>query len=128
MKVMDALNASNEDGPRVHRLPVDDVALFLCSRCEAYPVCFVCRDRHLLGAADHSNGAEDDPIEVDSGSNSVEGDDGPPSKTTPMIAPNLIRSNPAPLLFRCKRCKQACHYEHRELPSVFAWQSANASA
>lgn len=69
--------------------------------------------------------ASDEPIIIDGDS---ENEDAPPqktpaangSKTVPRISssepinPGLIKSAPAPLLFRCYRCKQGVHYEHCE--------------
>lgn len=98
---------------------MDDVADFLCLRCEAFPVCFVCKEQKVFGAIENTNGAEDDPIDVDSdrdgdkrSSSPRRTDAAPAAQTAHAIAPYLIASDPAPLLFRCKRCKQACHYEH----------------
>ncbi|BEJ14072.1 hypothetical protein CspHIS471_0312460 [Cutaneotrichosporon sp. HIS471] len=121
-KVINAYNLSN-DGSLILSLPVDDFATFLCSRCEAFPVCFVCKEQEVIGAIENTNGAEDDPIDVDNDDGGAQGspspqtaDDASPIKAKSVLAPNLIASDPAPLLFRCKRCKQACHYEHLRSP------------
>ncbi|CAK9780669.1 hypothetical protein CC85DRAFT_293493 [Cutaneotrichosporon oleaginosum] len=123
-KVMLALNSAS-GGSRIHTLPVDDVASFLCSRCEAFPVCFVCKERKVHGSLENTHGAADDPIDVDEdGDSQARSSSRFPrkprhtsaSQTEAESASNLIKSDPAPLLFRCKRCKQACHYEHLRSP------------
>ncbi|GMK53689.1 hypothetical protein CspeluHIS016_0102750 [Cutaneotrichosporon spelunceum] len=120
-KVLNAYNWSNK-GPAIRSLPADEVGTFLCSRCEAFPVCFVCKEQNIGGAIENNNHSEDDLIDVDNGDgeaqqpSSPQTKDGTSDSTKPELAPNLILSEPAPLLFRCKRCKQACHYEHLRSP------------
>lgn len=114
-KVLAEIAARNPDEAERRSIGIDEAATFTCSRCEAYPVCFVCDKSHIKvsrpgtpeseggdGAQEKAKmpsqpGREDEPIDV--------GDD----------EGGLVKSTPAPLLFRCDRCKQAVHYEHREL-------------
>lgn len=113
-KVLAEIAARSPDEAGRRSIGIDEAATFTCSRCEAYPVCFVCQKSHIKvsrpatpesvdgeSAQDTAKkpsqpGAEGEPIDVDD-------DEG-----------GLIKSAPAPLLFRCDRCKQAVHYEHRE--------------
>lgn len=121
-KVVVAHNTRHPESP-IRDLDVTETATFLCQRCGAYPACFVCKEESVLGSSDHHNGTHDAPIVIDgddNGASPEKADEAPieakePSSSTFTIAPNLIPSNPAPLLYRCKRCKQASHYEHREL-------------
>lgn len=113
-----AARSPDEAGRR--SIGIDEAAKFTCSRCEAYPVCFVCEKSPIKvsrpgtpepedgdGAQEKvisasQPGAQNEPIDVDD-------DEG-----------GLIKSASAPLLFRCDRCKQAVHYEHCESRSCLA--------
>lgn len=113
-KVLAEIAARSPDEAGRRSIGIDEAATFTCSRCEAYPVCFVCQKSHIKvsrpGTPESGNG--------DSAHNTVKKPSQPGEEEEPIDVDDdeggLIKSAPAPLLFRCDRCKQAVHYEHCE--------------
>lgn len=94
---------------------MDEGATFTCSRCEAFPVCFVCEQTHVKVSRPNTPAAADDgEAREKAKKNSQPGAEDEPITIDDDEEGGLIKSAPAPLLFRCDRCKQAAHYEHRE--------------
>lgn len=129
-----------KDAPRRRNIEIHESATFLCESCETTPECFVCHHSRLPGekAQKHpstigttnatANGSgTDEPIVIDSDDDGSGHNSAPPRTSTPDERPKseeaylvadpfkpdgLRDSKPAPLVFRCFRCKLGVHYEH----------------
>ncbi len=74
-------------------IDIDENYHFTCSRCSVSPTCLVCHSEKLKEPSDDNEAENGD----------AKAEDKKPEETEEQH-----------LLFRCLRCKQACHYEHRK--------------
>ena len=91
---------------------IDESTSFVCSRCSSHPKCSFCHQEKLH--IDHTDNGR-----IYKGKNPVElPREEEKGEVEPMEVDGKggkgIVEHPALLLFRCLRCKQAWHYEHRE--------------
>ena len=110
--VLLALAAQNPGKERPTSLEIDQAAIFVCARCTAGagPTCMVCREGKLPEAKERSPSK----ASSDEGIDMTEERERGPTPPDPHRPAGLVKSRPSRLLFRCTRCKQAAHYEHRE--------------
>ncbi len=87
---------------------IDESTNFVCARCSSNPKCLVCLEEKVHEAR-KANGNTGERSEVGEGDMKPMEVNERKSEDQTDIA--------APLLFRCWRCKQAAHYEHRMFPS-----------
>ena len=120
--LLDLADHQRPPGPgekRRRSVGIDERATFTCAKCTTNPKCFVCYNAKLptakqdqqqdVKAVTNDDVAENDTnmdVDVEEGSkpeineDDAEGDEEGQGDGT--------------LLFRCHRCKQACHYAHSE--------------
>ncbi|WOO77567.1 Chromodomain-helicase-DNA-binding protein 4 [Vanrija pseudolonga] len=143
--ILHAFRTKNPDAPRRRNIEIHESATFLCESCETTPECFVCHHSRLpeekaqkphplangTTSTMANGGGTDEPIVIDSDDDAGGGNSAPPPPSTPDEPPKpvnagpvedpfrpdgLRHSKPAPLIFRCFRCKLGVHYEHLKSP------------
>jgi hypothetical protein len=104
---------------KIRGVKIDEEASFLCGRCTPGSKCLVCHEDKVsaahLGTTANSdaNGANGHGVKQEKAAEGdVEMDDGVSTKIDTAVEK---QDDEGYLLFRCYRCKQEAHYEHRKL-------------
>ena len=106
-----AVEGPPREGHRPRRaVAIDESTSFVCTRCSSDPTCFVCHKEKVKTKVQTQvpNGVEDG--KADEGA--VE--DRPDEDVAMDEKKDDEDVDEAPLLFRCLRCHQACHYQHSQ--------------
>lgn len=106
---------------KIKHVGVDEQATFVCVRCDASSGCMVCHhDKIPKEVEENSEDPTKDKVTENKSKNAEEGDGDVEMKEVKIDEKNEEEQEDQEeeeeeiLRFRCVRCKQEAHYEHRE--------------
>lgn len=113
MELQDKAGPVEFGNPKIRTVAIDEEAQFYCVKCSIPDACFVCHGKDITAAEAVK---QDDEV-----ANSGVDDEVVITGTSELVKPNTNGADSTEkLMFRCERCQQCVHYEHREsLPVTY---------
>jgi len=118
---LQALEGPVEHGRRkIREVEIDEEASFLCSKCSTNPKCMVCHQNKLPENPKEEVKPNGDILSITDPTKHTNDDEARTSvsqtaKDDMEEEEKVEEDDDGPLRFRCFRCKQEAHYEHRKL-------------